>query len=89
MAPYVRSGDTQKVFLDVPWNRSSMDSLRGRFLLQRVSGEITADPQLSDSLSYIDSMKVHFDFFSALSLLKILHQPYSPMSATIPYQAFS
>lgn len=68
MEPYVRSGDTQKVFLDVPWNRSSLDSLRGRFLLQRVSGEITADPQLSDSLSYIDSMKVNFVIYSPESL---------------------
>jgi hypothetical protein len=65
---YVRSGDTQKVFLDVPWNRSALDSLRGRFILQKVIGNIVADPILTDSLSYIDTMKVNFVVFSPESL---------------------
>jgi hypothetical protein len=65
---YVRSGDTQKVFLDVPWNRSALDSLRGRFTLQKVIGNIVADPVLTDSFSYIDTMKVNFVVFSPESL---------------------
>lgn len=68
MEKYSRNGDTQKVFLDIPWNRSSMDSLRGRFFLQKVIGNIVVTPELPDSMTYIDTMKIHFVVFSPESL---------------------
>jgi hypothetical protein len=68
MEQYVRTGDTQKVFLDIPWNRSSMDSLRGRFFLQKVIGNIVVTPDLPDSLTFIDTMKINFVVFSPESL---------------------
>jgi hypothetical protein len=68
MEPYSRFSDTQKIFLDIPWNRSSLDSLRGRFFLQNVTGNIVATPVMLDSLSYIDTMNVKFVVFSPESL---------------------
>ncbi len=68
MEQYSRFSDTQKVFLDIPWNRSSLDSLRGRFFLQKVTGNIVANPELVDSISFIDTMKVQFVVYSPESL---------------------
>jgi hypothetical protein len=68
MEQYSRFSDTQKIFLDIPWNRSSMDSLRGRFFLQNVTGNIIASPEMPDNLSFIDTMKVQFVVYSPKTL---------------------
>ncbi|MBN2037254.1 MAG: hypothetical protein JW768_10975 [Chitinispirillaceae bacterium] len=64
MEPYKRSGDTQTVAVPFPWNESSKDSLRGKFILQNVFGDIFLKPRLPVPLDtfqpFIDTLQVQY-----------------------------
>lgn len=59
MEEYNRSGDTSKIAINPPWPKASQDSLRGRFILKNVSGDVQVKPFMPDS-AFIKAMNVKF-----------------------------
>lgn len=60
---YERQSDTQKVAINLPWDNSVKDSLRGRFILEQVWGDVLLNPGLPER-AFIDTMKIDLIAFS-------------------------
>lgn len=61
MESYVRSGDTQKVAINLPkpWNQSMKDSLRGKLVFAKVNGYVNSTTKISER-AFIDTLGVSF-----------------------------
>lgn len=75
MKEYRREGDTAKVGVNYPFNSSTIDSLRGHFILNKVIGDIFLTPKLPDSnfsqphRAYIDALGIGYTLYSPLDPL--------------------
>lgn len=67
MESYERQSDTQKVAINLPWNNSVKDSLRGRFKLEQVWGDVLLNTDLPER-AFIDTLKIDFVAFSPESV---------------------
>jgi hypothetical protein len=59
MEDYERESDTEYVEIDFPWNEASKDSLRGKFLLQKVLANINIEMDLPER-AFIDTFVMDF-----------------------------
>ncbi|MBN1576152.1 MAG: hypothetical protein JW913_06365 [Chitinispirillaceae bacterium] len=60
---YERQSDTQKVAINLPWNNSVKDSLRGRFILEKVWGDILVGTMMPER-SFLDTLRLEFIAFA-------------------------
>ncbi|NLG19178.1 MAG: hypothetical protein GX556_17785 [Fibrobacter sp.] len=64
MAPYNKTGDTIKIPIDIPWGDNSVrDSLRGKFVLQKVYGDVQVQTGIPEG-AFIDTMMINFAWYS-------------------------
>ena len=64
MESYDKTGDTQMVAINLPWDESIKDSLRGKFILQKVYGDVFMQAGIPER-AFIDSMWLDFAVFPA------------------------
>lgn len=60
---YERQSDTQMVAINLPWNNSVKDSLRGRFILEKVWGDVLVGTGMPNR-AFIDTMRIEFIAFA-------------------------
>lgn len=64
MEPYNKTGDTIKIPVDIPWGDNSVrDSLRGRFVLQKVYGDVQVQTEIPEG-AFIDTMMINFAWYA-------------------------
>lgn len=64
---YEKQSDTQKVAINLPWNNSVKDSLRGRFILKKVWGDILLRTIMAER-AFLDTLKIDFVAFAPESI---------------------
>lgn len=65
---YERQSDTQMVPINLPWNNSVKDSLRGRFVLKSVWGDMKVNTLMPEG-AFIDTLLIDFIAYAPESLL--------------------
>ena len=60
---YERQSDTQKVAINLPWNNSVKDELRGKFLLKKVWGDIMIRTGMPEG-AYLDALHIQIIAYS-------------------------
>gem|GEM_PF-3466840 len=60
---YQQQSDTQMVAINLPWNNSVKDSLRGKFFLKKVWGDIMVRTALPGR-SFLDTLRIDFMAYS-------------------------
>jgi hypothetical protein len=63
MEPYNRKGDTQTVAIPFPWNKECKDSLRNRFILEMVFGDIFLESRVP-ARAFIDTFNITYKMFT-------------------------
>ncbi len=64
---YERQSDTQKVAINLPWNNSVKDSLRGKFILKKVWGDVIIGTEMPER-AFLDTLRLKFIAFAPESV---------------------
>ncbi|MBN1306741.1 MAG: hypothetical protein JXA18_02400 [Chitinispirillaceae bacterium] len=65
---YERQSDTQKVAINLPWNNTVKDSLRGKFILEKVWGDVFIGTEMPQR-AFLDTLRIDFIAFAPESAL--------------------
>jgi hypothetical protein len=76
MIPYIREGDTVKVEVPFPFNKSAKDSLKNNFILQKVLANIYLTTKLPDS----NPQQPHGAYLQNMGVRYMIYNPAAPQT---------